>query len=257
MIVHYNDSTKVEQNFTSGEFYLGTVSLPIQRPALGKDWHEIDDRLPKIVQAIRDFVGVPIRITSTFRVVNVGAKSQHRFGRAIDFQFTQNNQANLRKVFENILAGGELFHTITAYGYDVRGIGMYNTFCHLDVRPDTGEYLHTIGDVVFALWFGDGYSLTDKNIHYASDTDLWLSDNATNTTTDEPSLSEPTQDTVIPTPPSTYDDIAQSDEVQQELEDDKPYVPDNNGNLKKSGIVPIILGVFLFIVSLIFMYFQL
>lgn len=125
----------VAENFVMSEFYSGSPDAPAE--------HFLDGRLITACQTIRDWFGVPVRITSTYRteshnsMVGGSSSSQHLYGLAVDFQFTENNDENLAELHRHIKLGGDLAYQLADSG--IRGFGFYNTFAHIDVRTQDGS----------------------------------------------------------------------------------------------------------------------
>tara|TARA_R110002167_G_C12437001_1_gene630439 strand:- start:150 stop:575 length:426 start_codon:yes stop_codon:yes gene_type:complete len=110
----------------------------------------IDDRIPKLAQFVRDRYKVPIIINNWhyqkegvynfrgYRPANtsVGAKkSQHKFGRAFDF----NCKIPLKEIFADILLNKELFMKKGLRA--VENIERSVTWIHMDVRHHFGDDL--------------------------------------------------------------------------------------------------------------------
>lgn len=91
----------------------------------------IDSRLVDALQLFRDKIGKPLKVNSGFRCIThnaiVGGEpdSQHTKGYAADIAIVDG------MTVEQMRGTAE---TIGAFQYG--GIGLYNTFIHLDVRPD-------------------------------------------------------------------------------------------------------------------------
>ena len=95
----------------------------------GTDTVFIADELVTVLQAVRDHFGKPVSINSGYRtevwnVKNGGSpRSQHKYGRAADIHID-----------------GVTPKAIAAYAGtlmpDWGGIGVYPSFCHVDVRLD-------------------------------------------------------------------------------------------------------------------------
>lgn len=87
----------------------------------------VDESLVKKLQQLRDTLGVPLIINSAYRCsernkqVGGAEKSQHLYGTAVDISMKTINISieEVAKLAEDI-------------GFD--GIGLYNTFIHLDTR---------------------------------------------------------------------------------------------------------------------------
>lgn len=131
-LIRKNGRKKLAKNFNEKEFYFAKAGQP-------DEW-QLPDELVTALQLIRDFAGVPIIITSTFRSPSynneVGGVSDslHLQGRAIDFVFARNNVANIKKAAKSIRTG-ELMAKMSHL--NVRGFGFYigkKNFIHIDNR---------------------------------------------------------------------------------------------------------------------------
>lgn len=150
MLVTRNDQTNITPNFKVSEFYSTSPDAPKS--------HFIDDRLPQILEAIRTFYGVPVRITSSFRTQrhqhfltlnNGGAKnSYHCKGLAIDFEFAKNESTYMNMFSNEVRKRGQLWQKLRSLG--LSGIGLYGGFIHIDVRPEAGNQKDHFG--TFAFW---------------------------------------------------------------------------------------------------------
>lgn len=92
----------------------------------GSDPIFIDSELVDILQKIRNHFKKPVIITSAYRTpiynnkVGSGTYSQHLYGRAADIKISGVSPGKVAKYAETLLDKG--------------GIGVYNTFVHIDVR---------------------------------------------------------------------------------------------------------------------------
>ena len=93
----------------------------------GTDTVFIADELIEVVQAIRDHFGKPVNINSAYRTEywnarNGGATwSQHKYGRAADISIAGVSPRQIATYAETLMP-------------DWGGIGIYKSFCHVDVR---------------------------------------------------------------------------------------------------------------------------
>lgn len=93
----------------------------------GKEEVFIADGLVEKLQALREYVGKPITIISGYRSpaynkkINGSPKSQHILGRAIDIKVSSMSTEEVAKV---------------AIKLGFKGIGIYDTFTHLDIREN-------------------------------------------------------------------------------------------------------------------------
>jgi uncharacterized protein YcbK (DUF882 family) len=98
----------------------------------GSDEILIAPELVRLLQAIRDYLGVPITINSGFRTVaynrRVGGarNSYHTRGMAADFWAAHNTP---RQIYEAINSG-----RVPGVRPDRIGLGLYETFVHIDCR---------------------------------------------------------------------------------------------------------------------------
>lgn len=107
---------RLSSNFRVKEFACNDGSDPIF----------IDSDLVSILQKIRTHFKKPVTITSAYRTpiynnkVGSGRYSQHLYGRAADIKVQGIAPKEVAKYAETLLPNG--------------GIGIYNTFVHIDVR---------------------------------------------------------------------------------------------------------------------------
>ena len=133
---------QLKPNFKEFEFYSKCMDSP--------DKHYLDYNLPNAVLYLRDKYNTPIKITSTYRTTNCNilaggsSKSYHLEGKAIDFQFTQNNKEILKQIYSDFASRGEVYQNLKQLG--INGFGFYNTFIHLDTRPKETYWDNTNSD---------------------------------------------------------------------------------------------------------------
>lgn len=112
-----NGNQKLSTNFKVREFVCSDGSDPVF----------IDTELVEVLQKIRTHFGKPVTITSAYRTPSrnkaVGGTtySQHLYGKAADIKVDGVSPSKVAAYAEQI---------IPTYG----GIGIYNTFTHIDVR---------------------------------------------------------------------------------------------------------------------------
>ena len=117
-----NGNSKVSTNFRVREFACQDGSDPIF----------IDSELVSVLQKIRNHFGKPVTITSAYRTPNhnknVGGTtySQHLYGKAADIKIQGIAPKDVAKYAETLLGEG--------------GIGIYNTFTHIDVRSTKSRW---------------------------------------------------------------------------------------------------------------------
>lgn len=93
----------------------------------GCGFDEVDKRLPRILQQIRDHFRVPVRVTSACRcekhnaAVGGSPRSQHLLGEAADIVVSGVPPSQVADYIDE-----QWLHTL--------GLGRYATFTHIDVR---------------------------------------------------------------------------------------------------------------------------
>ena len=113
---------KLSSNFKVKEFACQDGSDPIF----------IDSELVSVLQKIRNHFGKAVTITSAYRTPthnkNVGGTtySQHLYGKAADIKIQGIAPKDIAKYAETLLDEG--------------GIGIYNTFTHIDVRSTKSRW---------------------------------------------------------------------------------------------------------------------
>lgn len=114
------NTTKLSKNFSVYEFRCGLGS-----PCSSCTTTLIDDKLVEYLQKIRDHFGKSINITSGYRCTSYNAKiggasgSRHTKGQAADFQIDGVAPLEIAQYAESI---------------GIKGIGLYDTFVHIDTR---------------------------------------------------------------------------------------------------------------------------
>ena len=109
-------SKKLSANFCVKEFACTDGSDPIF----------IDTELVSVLQKIREHFGKPVTITSAYRTPTRNKEaggttySQHLYGKAADIKISGVTPKKIADYAETLLPKG--------------GIGIYNTFTHIDVR---------------------------------------------------------------------------------------------------------------------------
>ena len=87
--------------------------------------------LAENLQVLRDFVGVPIKINSSYRSLSHNAKiggsksSQHLFAKAADIVIESKSPEQVANIIKALISEGKMKQG---------GIGVYNTFTHYDIR---------------------------------------------------------------------------------------------------------------------------
>ena len=100
----------------------------------GSDPVFVSPRLAGVLEAIRTHFGAPVTITSGYRTPAHNAatrgsspRSQHLYGLAADIQVEGAAPAAVAAYAETLLP-------------DAGGIGIYDTFTHIDVRPQKSRW---------------------------------------------------------------------------------------------------------------------
>lgn len=139
------DSQKIAANFRAREFDCRGMGCCSETP--------IDEKLVQYLQQIRTHFGKPVYLTAyrckthNNRTPNAAPNSRHLYGQAADFYIEGVAPAEIAKYAESI---------------GVNGIGLYDTFVHIDTRENKSfwyshaqEYRATFGGAPAA----EGYSL--------------------------------------------------------------------------------------------------
>lgn len=114
---------KVSTNFRVREFACKDGSDPVF----------IDSELVAVLQKIRTHFGKPVTITSAYRTPPHNSKgggttySQHLYGKAADIKIAGVSPEKVAQYSEKLLPNSG-------------GIGVYNTFTHIDVRSEKSRW---------------------------------------------------------------------------------------------------------------------
>ena len=87
--------------------------------------------LAENLQVLRDFVGVPIKINSSYRSLshnaNIGGSksSQHLFAKAADIVIESKSPEQVANIIKALISEGKMKQG---------GVSAYNTFTHYDIR---------------------------------------------------------------------------------------------------------------------------
>ncbi len=145
MRIHKNYNIKVSPNFTEKEYY--SASFGTDGSAF-----EYSDAVIKGGQIIRDYFGVPMKVTASYRT-SAWDKSKGRSGTgqhtkrtAGDFAFLDDE--TLFKYHKEILERGALYQALRQAG--INGIGLYDNFLHIDSRATGNTPDSNYGN--FAFW---------------------------------------------------------------------------------------------------------
>lgn len=94
-------------------------------------------KLANQLQTLRDVIGKPIKINSSYRCVEHNKKikgsvnSQHILGKAADIKVKGYSTKNLASLIEELIYGGHILQG---------GLGVYNTFVHYDIRKTKARW---------------------------------------------------------------------------------------------------------------------
>lgn len=87
--------------------------------------------LSEQLQALRDFIGIPIHLNSAYRTeaynASIGGspKSQHKLAKAADLVTVKYTPAELADIIKNLIKEGKMMQG---------GVGVYPSFVHYDCR---------------------------------------------------------------------------------------------------------------------------
>lgn len=119
-----NLDAKVSEHFKLREFKCGDNSKVVV----------LNDELVAVLEKARRHFGKPIKIDSGYRTVaynstikNASPKSQHTHGNAADIVVR-----GVKPI--------DVYNYFNATYPDTYGVGIYNTFVHIDVRPDKARW---------------------------------------------------------------------------------------------------------------------
>lgn len=124
-IYRKGDSVKLSPNFRAREFDCQGADCCAETP--------IDESLVAYLQQIRDYFGKPVYLTAyrckayNARTPNAAPNSYHCYGQAADFHINGVAPAEIAKFAESV---------------GIKGIGLYDTFVHIDTREEK------------AFWYG-------------------------------------------------------------------------------------------------------
>ena len=141
-----SDNYNIYAHFNIHEFYSKSPDAP--------DCHYLNDIVMEAVNYIREYYGVPVVITSTYRtkyheLVLLGKShtGEHYEGNALDFKILD---ADAMKDYQHQVetASGEVYTHLRQLG--VRGFGLYDEFNHIDARSVGGSHTDAFGS--YAFW---------------------------------------------------------------------------------------------------------
>jgi hypothetical protein len=158
MLIRKNNQNKVTSNFTEAEYFAASFGIK-------ENEFDFSPITVSGVQIIRDYFGVPMKLTATKRSIahelskGRSGDGQHPKGNATDFVFLgPQAEQTLLKYHQEILNQGELFKRLRQAG--IKGFGLYDNFNHIDSRPEGGKSKDENG--TFAFW--DNRITTKKKI---------------------------------------------------------------------------------------------
>jgi hypothetical protein len=147
-VVRKDNSNKLTNNFSEKEVYDASFG------DVGSQF-EISDITLRAWQVVRDYFGVPIKLTATYRTaewdISKGrsGNGQHPKRTAIDGAFIGSNADETQLKFHaEIDNKGNLYNSLREMG--VTGIGLYDNFNHLDSRDGGGKQSDNYG--TYAFW---------------------------------------------------------------------------------------------------------
>jgi hypothetical protein len=157
LAIRKGNTNKVTNNFTEKEIFdasFGTQNI---------NGFDISKNVVEAWQIVRDYFGVPIKLTATYRTkewdISKGrsGNGQHPKRTAIDGAFLGSNAEETQLKFHaEIEQKGELYKALRQKG--VTGIGLYDNFNHLDTRVEEGKQKDEFGS--YAFW--DSRATTKK-----------------------------------------------------------------------------------------------
>jgi len=127
-----NQRNRIATNFFESEFYCKSEDAPEE--------HYFDERLVSILDKIRNYYDVRVDINSTFRTkahqlkITEGKsdRSAHCLGIAVDFSIRDDE--SFSDFIDSVRSRGLWYEILREEG--VAGIGLYNSFVHIDTRGD-------------------------------------------------------------------------------------------------------------------------
>jgi hypothetical protein len=146
MLIKKGDTGGASNNFTKSEYWnarFGNIN----------ESFELSNSVIEGGQIVRDFYGKKMKPTASYRTP-AWDKSKGRSGTgthtrklAADYKFLESKEV-IKDYHQQILTKGLLFRRLRAKG--ITGFGLYDTFIHLDARPEGGKQSDDFG--TYALW---------------------------------------------------------------------------------------------------------
>ncbi|CAM1341485.1 D-Ala-D-Ala carboxypeptidase family metallohydrolase [Tenacibaculum amylolyticum] len=125
-------TTKLSKNLMLHEIVEAAFVTKEEQPEFNRIPYDV--RLPNIFQILRDALGKPIYVTSSFRSKNHEyskdrkGTSQHVLGKAWDLK----GEGLVQLIKEAVETKNQLYTKLRNAG--LNGLGIYNTFIHVDTR---------------------------------------------------------------------------------------------------------------------------
>ncbi len=125
---------KLTNHFSLSEFNCRDGSETPQRVIInGTVYYPLENlkEVAENLEVLREYLGTPITVNSGFRTVTYNKKvggapnSQHLRGRAADIRTAKYTPAQVHAAIEKLISEGKMKQG---------GLGIYNSFCHYDVR---------------------------------------------------------------------------------------------------------------------------
>lgn len=140
----FADDKLLSENFKLGEIRKASFIIPEEQNLFA--YVPLDSRVLQAAQILRDALGKPINVNSSFRSVRHeiskkrGGESQHTYGTALDLS----GSGLVELVQEALATKNKLYQRLRAVGVNGFGVYVKKGFIHIDVRdanPDGGyEY---------------------------------------------------------------------------------------------------------------------
>lgn len=156
LVYKKGDSTKLSPNFKAREFDCGGSGCCTET--------KIDEKLVAYLQQIRDHFGRPVYLTAyrckeyNDNTPNAATNSYHVHGRAADFHIDGVAPAEIAQYAESL---------------GIKGIGLYDTFVHIDTRESKSFWYGHEG-IRQDTFFEESYSLEQfiKDVQWATDSQV-------------------------------------------------------------------------------------
>ncbi|WP_271404998.1 D-Ala-D-Ala carboxypeptidase family metallohydrolase [Tenacibaculum soleae] len=143
----YADSKELSKNLTLGEIRKSSFVKDDEKNLFA--YVPIDTRVIQAFQILRDALGSPVTVNSSFRSVRYEisrkrtGESQHTYGKALDLS----GVGLVELLTEALETKNKLYQRLRNVGVNAFGIYVEDNFIHIDVREPKI-------DGGYALWFG-------------------------------------------------------------------------------------------------------